>query len=106
MLHVNDDATLRIGRAGGLGCACCTLVVRGAAVGSGHSVCVRCRLCVELVAATVDGVEIYVAQVNRHVAARVGQTDGGWSVRNRAAGRALDQLVKQQIVLTALERQR
>ena len=57
------------------------------------------------VAATVGGVEIYAAQVERFVQRILGQQTVDVAVRNRAQAEALEQLIKQQIVLASLERQ-
>ena len=57
------------------------------------------------VAATVDGVEIDAAQVERYVQRMLGKQTVDAEVRNRAQAEALEQLIKQQIVLASLERQ-
>jgi parvulin-like peptidyl-prolyl isomerase len=56
------------------------------------------------VAATVDGVDISVAQVNRYVQRVLGNRTPDEAARHRLQAEALEQLVKQQIVLSELEK--
>ncbi len=55
------------------------------------------------VAATVDGVDIYAAEVDRHVQRVLGDRDVDAATRHRAQAAALEQLVRQQLVLAALQ---
>ena len=55
-------------------------------------------------AATVDGVEIYAAQVERYVRRMLGTRTVDAVVRRRAQAEALEHLIQQQMVLASLER--
>ncbi len=56
------------------------------------------------VAATVDGVEIYAAQVERYVRRMLGTQTVDATIRRRAQAEALEHLIQQQMVLASLER--
>jgi parvulin-like peptidyl-prolyl isomerase len=56
------------------------------------------------VAATVDGVEIYAAQVERYVRRMLGTRSVDAVIRRRAQAEALEHLIQQQMVLASLER--
>ena len=58
----------------------------------------------ERVAATVGGADIYVAQVNQYVQRVLGNRPVEEAARQRLQAEALEQLVKQQIVLAVLEK--
>jgi hypothetical protein len=99
----NDGATLHIRRQLVLGVCVLTLFAARLSAQDTASVCGAASAS-ELVAATVDGVDIYVAQVNQHVQRVLGTRAVDESARQRLQAESLDQLVKQQIVLTALEK--